>query len=161
MPAIETAVELLDEYAVGVRHFSRSNLRNAYLPEIELVAVNLSWGCLAQAHLVKANLRRANLEWANLVAVDLTDAQLMAAHLNWANLGQACMVGANLNDAQLNWSNLVATDLRATHLNQANLVDAYYSSQTLFPAGFDPALAGMIQVDVNVPSNRSATGTVH
>ena len=161
MPAINSAVELLDEYASGVRHFSRSNLQDAYLPSARLVAADLSWGHLTKAHLANANLWRANLDWANLVAADLSGAQLVSTHLNWANLSQACLAGADLKHANLEWSNLVAADLRAIHLHQANLVEACYSYQTIFPDGFDPAAAGMIQVDVNELPNRPSTGIVH
>ena len=161
MPAIDTAVELLDEYASGVRHFPHSNLRDAYLPSIHLVAADLSWGCLTSAHLAKANLWRANLDWANLVAADLSGAQLVGANLNWANLSQACLVGTDLDRANLEWSNLVGTDLRAVNLERAELTDACYSSQTIFPDGFDPVAAGMIQVDVTVPPSGTSSNTMH
>ena len=71
-----------------------------------------------------ANFSGGNLYGANLSSANLYDANLSYAHL----------FNAELNNA----------DLTNAILSGAELTDAFYNDQTIFPTGFDPIAAGMI-----------------
>ena len=97
------------------------------------------------------NLRGANLYWAVLERTDLSGTNLERADLRGANLRGAILVGANLRGADLGTDNLggptrlQGANLSEAILNRANLVGAIYDSDTVFPRGFSPTAAGMIE----------------
>ena len=88
----------------------------------------------------------ANLGGANLCGANLRGANLRDAYLRDANLGGADLGGANLRDAYLRDANLRGANLCGANLRGANLRDATYSQLTLWPAGFDPKVAGAVLV---------------
>jgi len=105
---------------------------------------------LPGADLVGADLSQAYLYGANLTGADLSVAFLRAADLYATYLSGADMTGADLSGADLRWSELRRVDLYATYLSGADLTgakmrDARYNKHTVFPEGFDPLEAGMVQ----------------
>jgi hypothetical protein len=113
------------------------SLRSARLDGLDLSGRNLKRVDLSKASLRRSSLSRARLERARLDYVDLTDADLRSADL----------AGASLLDA-----NLWRADLRGADLSDcgsagmANLRRARFDRTTRWPPGFDPVLAGAVEV---------------
>lgn len=99
------------------------------------------------------SLRGAQLYWAMLQGADLSGCNLESADLRGANLRDVLLVGANLRNADLSRDNLGgSTSLQGANLtdavlNRARLSGAKYDHRTIFPRGFSPAAAGMIEED--------------
>jgi len=95
---------------------------------------------------------RSSLYSAMLQESDLSGCNFQDADLRGANLMGAIMVGANFCRANLSVDNLGGStklqgaDLTSAILNQCNLAGATYDSNTLFPQGFNPEAAGMLNV---------------
>ena len=76
---------------------------------------------------------------------------LGGAGLRGANLRDALLLGANLRNADLSRDNLGgSTSLQGANLadailNRAKLSGAKYDGRTIFPRGFSPHAAGMIE----------------
>ena len=83
---------------------------------------------------------------------DLTDCNFEDADLRGANLMGALLVGANLRRANLGIDNLGGSarlqgaNLTDAVVNQCNFLGAEYDANTLFPKGFNPKSAGMLNV---------------
>jgi uncharacterized protein YjbI with pentapeptide repeats len=99
-----------------------------------------------------AVFRRANLYWSAFCGSDLTGCDFEEADLRGANLRETILVGANLRNAKLGRDNLggathlQGADLTGSQLHGCELTGAEYDANTRFPEGFDPELAGMIEV---------------
>lgn len=99
------------------------------------------------------SLRGAQLYWAMLQNADLSGCNLEGADLRGANLRDVLLVGANLRNADLSRDNLGgSTSLQGANLtdavmNRARLTGAKYDDRTIFPRGFSPDAAGMIEED--------------
>jgi hypothetical protein len=99
------------------------------------------------------SFRNASLYRARMAGSDLSECDFEGADLRGANLDGALLVGANLRDANLGADNLggsthlLGADLTNAILEGANLQGARVNSHTVFPAGFDPAAAGVMMVD--------------
>lgn len=115
---INTAVTLVEKYAEGKRSFSRANLVDADLQNVDLKGSDFSYADLSEANLSGANLRGCDLSFANLSQANLQDADLRGALLFSADLRHANLKGAKLEKADCD---------RSTH----------------FPQDFDPAPAGL------------------
>ena len=74
-----------------------------------------------------AKLGEADLTYASLCEADLSDADLSGATLNQADLSGAILWWANLSGADLRWAN--------------------YTTDTKWPEGFDPRIAGAVLVE--------------
>ena len=147
MSAVNTPLELLDEYLSGERNFSRASLGEANLALSKLVEADFSWAYFVGARLTKSQLQRTHFDWANLIGADLSQADVSNANFSWAKLAQANFNGANFQGTNLVWSSLVGADLRgALNLETADLREATYSEYTQFPKGFNPHKAGMHMV---------------
>ena len=136
------------------------DLSSANLTHSSLQRSRLEWAMLQSTALNHANLRRANLRWAvlrraELVGTDLRKADLTAADLSGAitcpqvpaelkAAGHKPPV-TNLQDAILRDSRLLDADLSGADLRGADLSGAMYSSETVWPAGFDVSASGAIQ----------------
>ena len=103
----------------------------------KLVGANLSNIDLSQADLSHSNLTGARLNRANLSGAILNRAILNAATLRGANLGGATLVGAMLWNCDLR-----GADLRKANLSAVHLIGAVYNTETRWPEGFNPDLAG-------------------
>lgn len=94
----------------------------------------------------------SSLYWASLAGSDLTGCNFSNTDLRGANLERALLIGANLGGANLGLDNLgghtrlQGADLTGADLAGTNLAGAEYDSGTRLPKGFDPELAGMINV---------------
>lgn len=93
-----------------------AELREAYLPTVNLREVDLT-----KADLRGANLREANLSRAILIGADLTGADLTAANLVLANLIGTKLTSAKLEHANLSWTDLTDADLCSGMLGRADL----------------------------------------
>ena len=120
--ALMDAQELLERYNAGERNLAGVNLRQASLAEAILYHADLSG-----ANLAEASLERANLQWATLSKADLS-----RANLTEANLTNAILSGADLSGANLSGTTSTGT---------------IYNHDTIWPTGFNPALAKAAKVD--------------
>jgi hypothetical protein len=109
----------------------------------------------------RLELRNVDLRGSNLEGLDLRQARLCDAHLERArlvrtrleraDLRRACLRRANLEGVHLEDADLRETDLRGVHnLSKARLARAWASTETRWPAGFDPGDAGVLRVEPNV-----------
>jgi len=105
--------ELIEQYRVGQRDFSRADLREANLHGADLCDIKLE-----EANLRGANLRSAILRNAVLRGAILCDTSMYGADLRGADLGEANLGGTNLQEAFL-----YGADLRGANLSGANLLD--------------------------------------
>lgn len=91
---------------------------------------SLYWAMLQESDLSGCNFEDANLQGANLMGANLRDANFRRANLTNDKLGGATRLqGANLAGAIL---------------SQCDAAGAEYDSATIFPVGFNPKAAGMI-----------------
>ena len=66
------------------------------------------------------------------------------ANLPWAYLSQANLTNANLSGANLKRANLSGADLTGANLLGTDLTGAFASTETIWPTGFVPFLAGVV-----------------
>lgn len=146
---------------------SYTDLRGAFLRDINLSGANAVRANMEKANLTHVDLSKANLNGAYLhfailngakmfgaqlnslnsngrtYQTDLSGADLRNADLSGADLRNVNLVGANLEGADLTYANLCRTDLTGTFLSHTRLLSATYNVSTRFPAGFDPVKAGL------------------
>jgi hypothetical protein len=106
----------------------------AVLPLLAVAGANLAGANFVEFDLIGLDLSQADLQGTNLAKADLS----------WANLNRADLTGANLTGAQLFEADLRAANLTGAELADASLTDARYNRETRWPAGFDPAQAGVL-----------------
>jgi hypothetical protein len=106
---------------------------------IELQSVDLR-----SAYLGDSNFRRAIFGRSILAQSDLSRADLSDAWLRRANLRDAVLAGARLRGAVLRNAVLCGTDLSEADLSGADLRDAKCNEATIWPAGFDWEVAGVM-----------------
>jgi hypothetical protein len=122
------------------------DLAGAFLSGADLFAADL-----AAADLHGADLGEAHLGSADLSGADLSRANLLGADLSWADLKGAVLCGANLKRADLRGARLLGADLGAPGQSAADLREATYDENTLWPQGYDPDRGGAILVDAKKP----------
>lgn len=97
------------------------------------------------------SLQRSSLYWANLQGADLSGCNMRDCDLRGAVLRDAKLCDADLAGADLGKDNVGgATDMHGADFSGAivlgsNLAGAEYDDSTVFPAGFDPQLHGMVK----------------
>ncbi|MET8956818.1 pentapeptide repeat-containing protein [Streptomyces sp. NPDC004393] len=121
-----------------------ASLYHANLTQASLVSVNLRHADLKTAILRRTRCVLSDLRGARLVETDLRAADFTKTDLREANLRKADAVGAVFRQADLRWADVRGTDLSTADLNQAQMVGALASEYTKWPAGFDPAAAGVV-----------------
>ena len=119
-----------------------SDISNAFLVDAILTNTRLINSDLSGANLEGADLRGAKLIRANLSSAVLTGADLRGCSLRRANLS-----GADLTDANLFAARLDDADLSTTMLDDALLDGVAYSSETIWPPGFEPPPSTPIRPD--------------
>ncbi|MFK4121945.1 pentapeptide repeat-containing protein [Streptomyces longwoodensis] len=124
-----------------------AGLYHANLSQASLVSVNLRHADLTTAVLRRARCVLADLRGAKLVEADLRDADFTETDLREANLRKADAHGALFHRADLRMADLRGTDLSTADLAGARLTGALASEHTRWPAGFDPAAAGVVDTD--------------
>lgn len=139
---------------LGGARFWGANLTEAKLTGANLAKVRFAGADLTGAYLFRANLEGvdlwgatltgARLREANLARTNLSGASLEKAHLWYTDLTEADLRNVDLTEAQLNHANL-----SGTYLQRTNLQGAKYTTDTIWPEGFDPIAAGAILVDDN------------
>lgn len=127
------------------------------LRETDLHGLNLVGSNFQGVDFGEAVLGGANLEGANLIDADLTKAWLFQTRLLGADLSNSKMVGTGCKGADLVGATLTGADLREADLSRADLTAAVldgarldrcrYSSQTRFPANFQPSRHQLLEVD--------------
>ena len=129
---IKRRVELLDDYGghittvdapANTEGFERADLSG-------LCAPGLKMGLRFQ------NLRRSQLYWAMLQDADSSGCNLEGADLRGADLSRDNLGGP---------TSLQGANLTGAVLNGARLSGATYDHLTIFPSGFSPQAAGMIE----------------
>ena len=131
---------------------------DAVLEDAILTRCDLRGAIFNGANLRGADLRGAKCALDNLGgSTDFINADLSGADLSRADIGGADFTGAKLVGANLSGANSVSTmpahrttcfdgaDLSDARLAGAKLVGAIYDERTVFPRGFKPDQAGMIQ----------------
>jgi hypothetical protein len=121
-----------------------AGLYHANLTQASLVSANLRYADLKTATLRRARCVLADLRGARLVETDLRDADFTEADLREANLRKADAGGAVFRHADLRLADLRGADLNTADLLRARLTGAVASENTRWPAGFDPATAGVV-----------------
>lgn len=107
----------------------RAEVRGPKMEGLDFTGINL-----AGAHLSGFSFWRVKFIGAVLVGTDLRNASLQGSDFSDADLRQADASGANFWGAKLT----------GAKLDGAKLQGAWYSAQTVWPAGFDPAKAGAL-----------------
>lgn len=87
------------------------------------------------------------LAGVNLAGVNLIEADLAGANLRCADLEGASLQSADLRGANLSGVNLAGADLSRANLEGAQLRGATYNTDTCWPAGFDAAARGALQLE--------------
>jgi len=174
--SVDVAINAIEEIARNDWHRDGSlnnlRLRKANLPGIEFEYASFENSDLSEANFQDASLRNANLRWAILEEANLTNAEISFSDISNAGLTNAILSGArirlaylidsdmrlvNLKNADLGDSilrgvdlsgaELQGTNLKSADLEGAILKNAKYNSKTIFPDGFSPVEAGMIEVE--------------
>lgn len=125
-----------------------TKLLGACLEAADLSNCKMEYCELQESYLSGANLQKADLADANLENADLSNANLMCTVLWFANLNRA-----NLNRANLRLAELIGANLGEATMDRASLERAIYTTETIWPEGFNPKLAGAILVEWD--SNKS------
>jgi uncharacterized protein YjbI with pentapeptide repeats len=126
---------------------SGASLWAADLVEADLTGARLDGADMLGAGLVGADLSRASLRQADMKKTSLIRARLTGADLDGANLTDADLTQADLRHARLTGANLRGADFTGAKLAGASLRGAFFSRETRWPAGFNPAAHGALQVD--------------
>lgn len=124
---------LLESITHQNSNFSGSDLRGAFISKSDLTGSDFSDSNLAAAFLDRSKLDRSNFFGALLRYTDFS-----MAHLVQANFTQADLYGCNFVG-----SNLCGAIVLGMNLEQADLHDAIYDIQTVWPEGFKPAEFGL------------------
>ena len=119
--------------------FVGSTLTNANFGSSDLYRTIFSW-----ADLSGASLDHASGRWASFLGADLSTASLFQADLPWAAFNEANLTNANLAGANLKWADLSGADLTGANLLGTDLTRAFANSETVWPTGFVPFLAGVV-----------------
>ncbi|MFE5965858.1 pentapeptide repeat-containing protein [Streptomyces sp. NPDC056463] len=132
----------LDRAVMEAASLYRVNLTQASLVSVNLRHADLTTGILRRARCVLADMRGAKL-----VETDLGDADFTETDLREANLRKADARGAVFSRADLRLADLRGADLSSADLAEARLTGALASERTRWPAGFDHAAAGVVDVE--------------
>ena len=129
-----------------------ADLMYANLFQTKLDSANLSYANLYKADLREADLKYANLTYCQCYAADfsktdLGNANFQEAFLFKANFQNAYGLFVRFDDANLESAKLQGANLGLAKLTGTQLRFAKYSSNTIFPEGFDPVAAGAIFVE--------------
>lgn len=141
-------------------------LRDADLREADLNGRILSKADLSGANLRGANLSRTDLSFTNLSGADLSGVDLSFANLfsaktdsetqidlKWRLVLEIVTYGAqnrrdlgkaDLSRVNLSFVNLCGADLSEVNLSETDLREAKYDTNTKWPDGFDPQVAGAV-----------------
>lgn len=130
----------LSDYDLSFADFAFAQLVNT-----SLVGADLMWANLMAADLSEANLSEAELFQANLSEANLWRANLSEANLSQADLSAAILVEANLRGANLIGANLMGANLTDANLSGADLVNSWSDDKTIWPEGFKPRHAGVME----------------
>ncbi|WP_017324757.1 pentapeptide repeat-containing protein [Synechococcus sp. PCC 7336] len=151
------AEELLEQYRLGKRDFSRIDLSRSQLKQVDLSEANFSGANLTHTKfegvkLSRAIFRGAHLGRATFTAADLASADLRGADLEQMQLQASCLtdanlVRANLNQADLSSSSLCGTNLKQAFLSRADLTDANLQQTNLTLANL--SLANLVGADLS------------
>ena len=117
---------------------SKRDLRDIFLPGVNLVGIDLSG----------ADLRGADLTLAILIDVDLTGANLSKAKLRSAWLNRAILQGADLREADLSSAVLINANLRDADLRGADLSAFHYRANSASLCGADLTNANLRNAEV-------------
>ncbi|MFD8566808.1 pentapeptide repeat-containing protein [Streptomyces sp. NPDC059639] len=131
-----------DHACMEAASFYRANLTQASLVSVTMRHVDLTTSILCRARFVLADLRAAKL-----VRTDLRDADFTDADLREANLRKADARGAMFHRTDLRMADLRGIDLSTANLVGARLTGAVVSQHTRWPVGFDPATAGVVEIE--------------
>ena len=125
MPKPNTAIEICQQYTLGVRKFHQAQLENAVLEK----------ACLSQIDFKQSNLNHVNFERADLSHSDFREASLIKANLSRANLSYADFSNTNLSHANLTGANLYKANFCSANLSRANLsIIKFVSRKTVTPS---------------------------
>lgn len=109
----------------------RANLKDAWLPQVNLRKANLAFANMEGANLTAANLNGADLYLANLQRAELVEANMQGVRLSGANLQRATLYRVNLQRAKLDGANLQEAALGLGDLQRANLAGANLQGASL------------------------------
>ena len=96
---INSAADIIKEYAIGKRDFERAELSDANLSGVDLKGADFGYADFSEANLQGTNLRGCDLSFADLSQANLQDADLRGAMLFSANLRYANLQGTHLENA--------------------------------------------------------------
>lgn len=139
----------------GEGPWTRVDVDGMDLEDAQLEDIVAEGAFLYGARLRRANLKGADLYWCTATEADFAEANLENADFLGAYCERAVFKDANLKGTDFRMNNLgvgaklAGADLRTPSLFDARMEGAFYSADTLFPEGFDPAAHGMIEVGVS------------
>jgi phosphoribosylglycinamide formyltransferase-1 len=134
--------------------------RNADVEEVDLRRANFAH-CevevlvLSDADLRGADFTGADLYWTYMYRSNCEGSTFRGARLAGVALEEANLRGVDFRDAYLSYDNLGGatsvedSDLTGAQLDGADLRGCRYSTQTIFPDGFDPDRSGMVRREEN------------
>jgi uncharacterized protein YjbI with pentapeptide repeats len=115
---------------------------------------NFNYAKLRRSRLDLGDFERGRFDFASLRGSSAIEASFSAASMQYANLSGGRFIRtdfrgtdlrqANFTGADLRGARLASADLTGATLTNAVLVGAKYSSQTLWPQGFDAIAAGAV-----------------
>ena len=118
---------------------STADLRGASLRRVDLRCANLRMATIS------ISIAWSDLRWADLRGASLRKARLSASDFRYADLRDCDLRYAEFDVAQglEGWD---GCDLRGANFDGADLRDATYRAETIWPANFDPVAAGAIPI---------------
>ena len=120
-------------------------------PRVESFGGGSTGGVDLNANLVGADLSGQDISGANLSTRNLTGANLTNAIANNVNFSAANLENVNFTGASIQYASFLGAILNGANLSGANLTGASftgatYNASTIFPAGFNPVVAGLTLV---------------
>jgi uncharacterized protein YjbI with pentapeptide repeats len=128
-------------YASSERSMIGIDMRGKDLEGASLAYANLQGSTFADAKLRGASFQGADLRAADMSGADLVDARFYEADARAAKFRNSDLRGADFHKARLH-----GVDFSGAQLEHADL-RATYDDATVWPAGFDPAVAGAVLSD--------------
>jgi uncharacterized protein YjbI with pentapeptide repeats len=172
---------ILDHANLSEALLVKVNFANAKLCAVNLERANLNIANLDNADLTLSKLTRSLMVGSSAQGTNFRNAKMEKSDLRRANLQRANLSGANLENSLLSFADLqksyiMGTNLKNAELSYTQLSGAIYSDKetatevfeilqeirfnyfaiashyTIFPNGFDPQKAGMIKIELILPT---------
>lgn len=137
------------EEARGTPRFWDTKFNGLWATSADLHGTDFLGGSGVGAIFAHGNLVGASFQGTDLSGIDLSYADLSGAFLGHVNLTGANLTGAKLLAFEHNAVDLRGANLEGANLDRVLMTSAVYDCNTRWPAGFNPAKSGALNLELS------------